>query len=203
MRFFDMLDLLGVVGEKQIIFRIKGVEIPRYFHVTEVGAVRKSFVDCGGTRRNTLKCSFQLWVADDSNHRIGSGKMRRILNSAKSLFGDENPEINVEYGPDIISMYEINDCYEDGEFFIFLLEGVRAGCLAPEKCGIDSILTPESIKNQIRGKDGVRVRIISDRSEGSILRRLDADSYEIWSDLDGSVRVLSPKEFTEIRVYGD
>ena len=199
-----MLDLLGVAGEKQIIFRIGSVEVPHHFHLTEVGAVRKSFVDCGGTRRDTMKCSFQLWVADDYGHRLGSGKMRLILGSAKGLFGDENPEIKVEYGSDVLSVYDIKSYYDkDEDFIIFFLEGVRAGCLAPEKCGVDFVLTPESIKNQMRGKDGIRVRIMSDRSEGSILRRLDADSYEIWSDLDNSVRVLSPKEFTEIRVYGD
>lgn len=36
-----------------------GEFIPEHFHVTEVGRVDKTFVDCGGTRRQTASCLLQ------------------------------------------------------------------------------------------------------------------------------------------------
>ena len=39
--------------------------VPRHFHVTEVGKVSKTFIDCGGTLRQESLINFQLWEADD------------------------------------------------------------------------------------------------------------------------------------------
>ena len=46
--------------------------VPAHFHVTEVGRVQKDFIDCGGTVRSATACVLQVWVADDTAHRLGA-----------------------------------------------------------------------------------------------------------------------------------
>jgi Family of unknown function (DUF6428) len=53
-----------------------GTYVPEHFHVTEVGMVTKNFIDCGGTVRNEKKVNFQLWDANDYDHRL---KPKRLL----------------------------------------------------------------------------------------------------------------------------
>ena len=38
-----------------------GELIPSHFHITEVGSIKKDFIDCGGTIRNESFVGFQLW----------------------------------------------------------------------------------------------------------------------------------------------
>ena len=45
-----------------IAFELPGDElVPSHFHVTEVGQVEKTFIDCGGVVRNERKVNLQLW----------------------------------------------------------------------------------------------------------------------------------------------
>ena len=37
-----------------------GEAIPSHFHLTEVGRVEKSFIDCGGTKREAVSCHLGL-----------------------------------------------------------------------------------------------------------------------------------------------
>ena len=50
-----------------------GTFVPEHFHVTEVGLVTKNFIDCGGTVRNETVVNFQLWDANDFEHRLKLG----------------------------------------------------------------------------------------------------------------------------------
>ena len=47
-----------------------GTTVPEHFHVTEVGLITKKFIDCGGTVRNESVVNFQLWDANDFEHRL-------------------------------------------------------------------------------------------------------------------------------------
>jgi hypothetical protein len=47
-----------------------GSFVPEHFHVTEVGLVTKNFIDCGGKVRNETVVNFQLWNANDFEHRL-------------------------------------------------------------------------------------------------------------------------------------
>ena len=47
-----------------------GTLVPEHFHVTEVGMITKHFIDCGGTIRTEKKVNFQLWDANDFEHRL-------------------------------------------------------------------------------------------------------------------------------------
>ena len=47
-----------------------GQMVPIHFHVTEVGIITKKFIDCGGTVREEKVVNFQLWNANDTDHRL-------------------------------------------------------------------------------------------------------------------------------------
>lgn len=47
-----------------------GDYVPQHFHVTEVGLVTKHFIDCGGVERIEKVVNFQLWDANDFEHRL-------------------------------------------------------------------------------------------------------------------------------------
>jgi len=56
-----------------------GTMVPEHFHVTEVGVVSKIFIDCGGTIRNEKVANFQLWNANDFEHRLKPSKLLDII----------------------------------------------------------------------------------------------------------------------------
>ncbi len=42
----------SLVGLTEIVFQLPNGEfVPPHFHITEVGAVSRHFIDCGGTER--------------------------------------------------------------------------------------------------------------------------------------------------------
>jgi hypothetical protein len=54
-----------------IAFRLPNGElVAPHFHVTEVGKITKHFIDCGGTIRSEEVANFQLWEAQDYDHRL-------------------------------------------------------------------------------------------------------------------------------------
>lgn len=59
--------------------------VPSHFHITEVGLTTKHFIDCGGTERKEHTVSFQLWIADDIDHRLSSEKLIGIIQKASSI----------------------------------------------------------------------------------------------------------------------
>jgi len=109
-----------------------GTRVPAHFHVTEVGEVTKKFIDCGGTLRNERVANFQLWNANDYDHRLHPGKLVSIIELAQRQLGLEDLEIEVEYqGEDSIVKYGLEA--RDGELH---LAGKETACLALENCGL-------------------------------------------------------------------
>ncbi len=115
-----------------------GSHIPPHFHVTEVGIVSKHFVDCGGTIRKESTANFQLWSADDFDHRINPKTILEIIQIAEDSIALEDLEIEVEYQSDTICKYGLSF---DGSRF--RLTPTQTDCLAKEKCGIPK----ESVEN--------------------------------------------------------
>lgn len=74
-----------------------GTKVPEHFHVTEVGIITKQFIDCGGTVRNEKVANFQLWDANDFEHRLKPGKLLDIISLSEKVLGMEDLEIEVEY----------------------------------------------------------------------------------------------------------
>ena len=117
---------------KTISFQLpNGDLVPRNFHVTEVGQVSKTFIDCGGTLRKEDSISLQLWNADDYDHRLHPDKLLSILELSEKTLDLQNLEIEVEYQGESIQKYGLDF---DGKSF--LLTTTQTDCLAKDSCGI-------------------------------------------------------------------
>jgi hypothetical protein len=117
---------------ENVAFKLEnGTFVPEHFHVTEVGMVTKDFIDCGGTIRNEKTVNFQLWNADDYDHRLKPAKLLHIIELSEKQLGIEDVEIEVEYQGDTIGKYALAF---DGTNFI--LQSKTTNCLASDKCGI-------------------------------------------------------------------
>ncbi|KQR72410.1 DUF6428 family protein [Pedobacter sp. Leaf176] len=113
-------------------FRLPSGEfVPEHFHVTEVGMVTKHFVDCGGIERLEKVVNFQLWNADDFEHRMKPAKLLNIIHLSEEKLGIGNLEIEVEYQSDTIGRYDLGF---DGKNFELISK--TTACLAPDSCGI-------------------------------------------------------------------
>jgi hypothetical protein len=108
-----------------------GVFVPRHFHITEAGLITKHFIDCGGTVRTEKAINFQVWVAEDYEHRLEPKKLLGIIALSEKLFGNEDLDIEVEYQSDTIGKYGLDFKGEN-----FLLTAKQTDCLAKDNCGI-------------------------------------------------------------------
>ncbi len=108
-----------------------GSFVPQHFHVTEIGAISKHFIDCGGTVRTENVVSFQLWNADDVEHRLQPTKLDSIIALSIKELGLENLEVEVEYQGLTIEKYGLDF---NGDHFV--LTQKMTDCLAKDKCGI-------------------------------------------------------------------
>lgn len=126
---------------KQILPSLENVEfqlengnfVPEHFHVTEVGQITKNFIDCGGVIRTEKVVNFQLWNADDSEHRLKPIKLLHIINLSEEKLGIEDLEIEVEYQSQTIGKYDLEF---NGNHFV--LVNKTTACLAQDACGIPS-----------------------------------------------------------------
>ncbi|MFC3159087.1 hypothetical protein SAMN05443633_12162 [Chryseobacterium arachidis] len=105
--------------------------VPEYFHVTEIGMITKNFIDCGGTVRKEEKVNFQLWNANDYEHRLKPGKLLHIIALSEDQLGIGDFEIEVEYQNATIGKYDLEF---NGKHFI--LKNKLTACLAQDACGI-------------------------------------------------------------------
>lgn len=108
-----------------------GTPVPEHFHVTEVGVVSKQFIDCGGTIRHEKMANFQLWNANDVEHRLKPAKLLNIIRLSEEQLAMEDLEIEVEYQGPTIGKYALD---YDGNDFILLAK--QTACLAEDSCGI-------------------------------------------------------------------
>lgn len=130
MRLFEIKKELK--GLETIAFKLpNGTCVPRHFHVTEIGKIDKKFIDCGGTLREERKISFQLWEAEDYDHRLHPEKLVHIIELSEKLLELEDLEIEVEYQGSTIGKYDLDFDGAD-----FLLINKATTCLAQEQCGI-------------------------------------------------------------------
>ena len=108
-----------------------GTKVPDHFHVTEVGVVLKHFIDCGGTIRNEKMANFQLWNANDTDHRLKPQKLLNIIELSENKLGLEDLEIEVEYQMETICKYALEF---NGKAFVLMPK--FTDCLASDSCGI-------------------------------------------------------------------
>ncbi|SFN54189.1 hypothetical protein SAMN05421738_11480 [Algoriella xinjiangensis] len=108
-----------------------GTFVPEHFHVTEVGQIIKNFIDCGGTIRTEKVVNFQLWNADDFEHRLKPNKLLNIIQLSEDKLGMEDGEIEVEFQSETIGKYDLEF---NGKHFI--LKNKQTACLAQDACRI-------------------------------------------------------------------
>ncbi len=119
-----------------------GTPVPEHFHVTEVGVISKHFIDCGGVVRNEKVANFQLWDANDFDHRLKPQKLLNIIALSEQKLGMEDLEVEVEYQADTIGKYDLGF---NGKNFV--LQSKETNCLASDKCGIPQEKLKVSLKN--------------------------------------------------------
>jgi len=130
MNLSEIKNILNAV--EAVNFKLEdGTMVPEHFHVTEVGVVSKHFIDCGGVVRKENKANFQLWDANDFEHRLKPGKLLNIIALSEKVLGLEDLEIEVEYQSNTIGKYNLAF---DGKDFV--LENMQTACLASDACGI-------------------------------------------------------------------
>lgn len=108
-----------------------GELVPNHFHVTEIGEINKNFIDCGGTVRNEKVVNFQLWNANDYDHRLHPKKLVHIIELSEKTLNIGDFEVEVEYQGETIQKFGLDF---DGK--TFLLTTKQTDCLAKDKCGI-------------------------------------------------------------------
>ena len=117
---------------ENVVFQFdNGAFVPEHFHVTEVGMITKNFIDCGGTMRNEKVANFQLWNANDFEHRLKPIKLLDIIQLSEVKLGMEDLEIEVEYQSETIGKYGL-----DFQNNTFILTNKQTDCLAKDNCGI-------------------------------------------------------------------
>lgn len=108
-----------------------GEPVPNHFHITEAGLSTKHFIDCGGTIRTEKHINFQVWAAEDINHRLEPQKLLKIIAASEKVLGNEDLDVEVEYQNETIGRYGLDI---EGENFILIAK--QTNCLAKDNCGI-------------------------------------------------------------------
>jgi hypothetical protein len=115
-----------------------GKSIPSHYHITEVGHMKKDFIDCGGTIRTASACVLQAWVAiNDEDHRLEAGKLSAILKMADKILPNSDLSVEMEYEAPVISQFSISDGEIAHDAIVFHLKNKHTDCLAKESCGLD------------------------------------------------------------------
>lgn len=135
---------------KTIEFKLpNGDLVPEHFHVTEVGKVTKHFIDCGGVLRKEERINFQLWNANDYNHRLHPEKLVHIIELSEKTLNLKDAEIEVEYQGETIGKYNL-----DFDGTSFLLVNTATACLAMDQCRV----TPQ---------EKPKIRLSNSQSQGT------------------------------------
>lgn len=105
--------------------------VPAHFHITEVGLITKNFIDCGGEIRQEKIINFQLWEANDFEHRLAPSKLLGIIEKSEAIFNFNDLDIEVEYQTETIGKFGL-----DFDGISFQLTNKKTACLAEDVCGI-------------------------------------------------------------------
>lgn len=130
MKLSEVINVLKEMDQVQFILP-NGTHVPAHFHITEVGRITREFIDCGGQLRKENHINFQLWEADDFDHRLGASKLLGIIHKAQQVIELKDEEVEVEYQGNSIERYNL-----EFEGSVFRLRAKATNCLAPDKCGI-------------------------------------------------------------------
>ncbi len=111
-----------------------GDGVSAHFHITEVGHVRKDFMDCGGTRRSVQSCVLQTWVFLDVQHRLKTDKLSQILRVAGDVLPSLDLPVEIEHEAGVISQYPLRSGTSDGHTLTLHTGSKHTACLAMDVC---------------------------------------------------------------------
>jgi hypothetical protein len=148
MKVHELKTVLKANAEKRVRFiRPDGDEIPSHFHVTEVGYVRKKFIDCGGLTGESESCLLQTWVGDDTEHKLTAGRFAEILRLGDRVLPHDRLEVEVEYDCCVVGQYSVAQTEAVAGRIDLLLTNKQTQCLARERrkvaaesacCGVEA-----------------------------------------------------------------
>lgn len=130
MKLSQVKNILKTVESVNFILA-DGTAVSEHFHVTELGLITKNFIDCGGTIRRETVANFQLWDANDLDHRLKPQKLLKIIELSEKVLAIGDFEIEVEYQTQTIGKYDLDFNGHD-----FVLLNKETACLAQAQCGI-------------------------------------------------------------------
>ena len=138
--FKDKLEKQKTIVGDVLFYLDNETVIPPYFHITEMGLKVKHYVDCGGTKRTERNITFQLWTAEDFNHRITPTKILEIIEKFEKTFYVEDLEIEIEYNTSTIGLYSLRPYPKKDLSFVLIPK--KTDCLAPDKCMVPDRTPP-------------------------------------------------------------
>ena len=115
-----------------------GDYIPAHAHVTEVGHVVRNFIDCGGLTGKEEKVVLQTHVGDDTDHRLRSDRLAKILRLGNRLIPNADLDVDVEYDCCVVAQYPIAEARPDGEHLNLILQRGRTQCWARTRREIET-----------------------------------------------------------------
>ncbi|YCM44255.1 DUF6428 family protein [Verrucomicrobiaceae bacterium 227] len=131
----EFLELLKAHPNKGITLALPdGTTAPAHFHITEVGQLTRSFLDCGGKKHRVETCLLQVWTAQDYNHRIQAGKLANIVTLATDLFDDSNIPVEFEHEAPVLTQMPITSFEVTNGQLVFNLTHKATDCLAKDIC---------------------------------------------------------------------
>ena len=128
--------LIGSEGKFITLVLPDETTVPAHFHFTEVGYIKKEFVDCGGERRTDEKCLLQVWVAGDLDHRVRVKTLLEIFKNGDTVLPSEDLLVEIEYEHPHVSQFALSEVLNESEAVVLVFENKHTACLAQEACGI-------------------------------------------------------------------
>lgn len=132
----ELKDVLSRTSDRALRIQLAdGESVPESFHVTEVGQVTKTFIDCGGQARVSTACVLQTWLGSDADHRLSSTKLAKILRMSERIIPTDEIALEVEYERGVISQYPVVDAVVTDKDVTLKLGVKHTDCLAKDRCG--------------------------------------------------------------------
>ncbi len=135
MKLSEFATHLETYPDHELVFILPdGGRIPVHAHITEVGRIDRTFIDCGGTIRSHSMANLQAWVADDLEHRLRPAKLADVLARSTPLFRGDDLDVQLEYEDGVVSQFPILEAGATEQHVYFRLAIKHTDCLAKDVC---------------------------------------------------------------------
>lgn len=134
MQFNEFLQVTQAHPKKFLRFILPdGDSIAPHAHLTEVGHVVKTYIDCGGLTGREEKIVLQTHVGNDTHHRLTTDRFAKILELGSRVIPDTQLEVDVEYDCCVVSQYPVAAAQVNGAALEVTLRPGRTQCRARER----------------------------------------------------------------------